>query len=78
MNAKMPELKKAFEAAGFADVKTVLSSGNVVFSARPIAADQAGQMLHVFALDSRPAADFEPRTPAAHPSRADTTHQPAP
>jgi uncharacterized protein (DUF1697 family) len=33
MNAKMPELKKAFEAAGFADVKTVLSSGNVVFSA---------------------------------------------
>lgn len=34
MNAKMPELKKAFEAAGFADVKTVLSSGNVVFSAR--------------------------------------------
>jgi uncharacterized protein (DUF1697 family) len=34
MNAKMPELKKAFEAAGFAEVKTVLSSGNVVFSAR--------------------------------------------
>ena len=34
MNAKMPELKKAFEAAGFEDVKTVLSSGNVVFSTR--------------------------------------------
>ena len=34
MNAKMPELKKAFEATGFTDVKTVLSSGNVVFSAR--------------------------------------------
>ena len=34
MNAKMPELKNAFEAAGFDDVKTVLSSGNVVFSAR--------------------------------------------
>jgi uncharacterized protein (DUF1697 family) len=33
MNAKMPELKRAFEAAGFTDVKTVLSSGNVVFSA---------------------------------------------
>jgi uncharacterized protein (DUF1697 family) len=33
MNAKMPELRKAFEAAGFADVRTVLSSGNVVFSA---------------------------------------------
>jgi uncharacterized protein (DUF1697 family) len=34
MNAKMPELRQAFEAAGFTDVKTVLSSGNVVFSAR--------------------------------------------
>jgi len=33
MNAKMPQLKQAFEAAGFTDVKTVLSSGNVVFSA---------------------------------------------
>lgn len=33
MNAKMPELKHAFETAGFADVRTVLSSGNVVFSA---------------------------------------------
>jgi uncharacterized protein (DUF1697 family) len=33
MNAKMPELKKAFEAAGFTEVKTVLSSGNVVFNA---------------------------------------------
>jgi uncharacterized protein (DUF1697 family) len=34
MNAKMPELKHAFEDAGFADVRTVLSSGNVVFNAR--------------------------------------------
>jgi uncharacterized protein (DUF1697 family) len=34
MNAKMPELKRAFERAGFTDVKTVLSSGNVVFDAR--------------------------------------------
>lgn len=33
MNAKMPELKKAFESAGFTDVKTLLSSGNVTFSA---------------------------------------------
>ncbi len=33
-NAKMPELKRAFEAAGFTEVKTVLSSGNVVFDAR--------------------------------------------
>ena len=34
MNAKMPQLKQAFEAAGFTDVKTVLSSGNVAFTAR--------------------------------------------
>jgi uncharacterized protein (DUF1697 family) len=34
MNCKMPELKKCFEAAGFADVTTLLSSGNVVFGAR--------------------------------------------
>lgn len=33
MNAKMAELKRCFEAAGFTDVKTVLSSGNVVFDA---------------------------------------------
>jgi uncharacterized protein (DUF1697 family) len=33
-NAKMPDLKQAFEAAGFSDVRTILSSGNVVFSAR--------------------------------------------
>jgi uncharacterized protein (DUF1697 family) len=34
MNAKMPALKQCFEAAGFLDVKTVLSSGNVMFGAR--------------------------------------------
>ncbi|MEO8575176.1 MAG: DUF1697 domain-containing protein [Gemmatimonadales bacterium] len=33
MNCKMPELKAAFEAAGFKNVKTLLSSGNVVFDA---------------------------------------------
>lgn len=34
LNAKMPELKRAFERAGFEDVETLLTSGNVVFSAR--------------------------------------------
>lgn len=33
MNAKMPALKDAFEAAGYTGVKTLLSSGNVVFDA---------------------------------------------
>ena len=31
MNAKMPELKACFESAGFTHVRTLLSSGNVVF-----------------------------------------------
>ena len=34
MNAKMPELKAAFESAGFTEVRTLLSSGNVAFTAR--------------------------------------------
>jgi uncharacterized protein (DUF1697 family) len=33
-NCKMPDLKRSFEAAGFTEVRTVLGSGNVVFSAR--------------------------------------------
>ena len=33
MNAKMPDLERAFEAVGFRDVRTVLSSRNVLFSA---------------------------------------------
>lgn len=33
MNLKMPALKASFEGAGFTDVKTLLSSGNVVFTA---------------------------------------------
>jgi uncharacterized protein (DUF1697 family) len=34
MNASMPDLKRSFEAAGFTSVRTLLSSGNVVFDAR--------------------------------------------
>lgn len=33
-NCRMPDLRRALEAAGFTDVKTVISSGNAVFSAR--------------------------------------------
>jgi uncharacterized protein (DUF1697 family) len=32
-NARMPDLKRAFEAAGFTEVKTLLASGNVLFTA---------------------------------------------
>ena len=38
MYTNMADLKRAFEAAGFTDVKTVLASGNVVFTARSAAA----------------------------------------
>jgi uncharacterized protein (DUF1697 family) len=31
-NARMPALKAAFESAGFTEVKTLLASGNVIFS----------------------------------------------
>jgi uncharacterized protein (DUF1697 family) len=37
MNAKMPEVKRCFEECGFTEVKTLLSSGNVVFNARAAA-----------------------------------------
>ena len=39
MNAKMPELKRCFESANFSDVRTLLTSGNVVFTARSASAD---------------------------------------
>ena len=34
MNAKMADLRRCLESAGFTNVKTVLSSGNLVFDAR--------------------------------------------
>jgi uncharacterized protein (DUF1697 family) len=34
MNASMTQLKACFEAAGFTDVRTVLSSGNIAFTAK--------------------------------------------
>ena len=33
-NAKMSDLKRCFESAGFKNVRTILSSGNVAFDAR--------------------------------------------
>jgi uncharacterized protein (DUF1697 family) len=38
-NASMPALKRCFEAAGFANVRTLLASGNVAFDARAASAD---------------------------------------
>lgn len=51
-NAKMPDLKQAFEAAGFSEVRTILSSGNVVFSARA-ASDVALQRKAETAMERR-------------------------
>jgi uncharacterized protein (DUF1697 family) len=57
LNAKMPELKTAFEAAGFTEVKTVLSSGNVVFAA-PRAAESSLQRKAEAAMRERLGHDF--------------------
>ena len=64
MNARMPELKQCFEAAGFSDVRTLLSSGNVVFDARSSSAAalerraekaMQSQLGHAFGTIVRPA-----------------------
>lgn len=68
LNAKMPELKRCFEDAGFANVTTVLSSGNVVFDARAASstalerrceAAMAQQLGRSFATIVRPAAALQ-------------------
>ncbi|RZL39929.1 MAG: DUF1697 domain-containing protein [Rubrivivax sp.] len=41
MNCRMPELQRSLEDAGFTDVKTLLSSGNVAFSVPRAASDAA-------------------------------------
>lgn len=41
MNASMPELKRCFEDAGFTNVRTLLSSGNVAFDVRGRASEAA-------------------------------------
>jgi uncharacterized protein (DUF1697 family) len=57
MNAKMPQLKSAFESVGFTDVKTVLSSGNLVFSA-PRASESSLQRKAEAAMTKRLGHDF--------------------
>jgi len=57
MNATMPALKAAFEAAGFTDVKTVLSSGNVVFSS-PSASESSLQRKAEGAMTTHLGRDF--------------------
>src|SRR5688572_12780287 len=63
-NCKMPELRACFEEAGFDDVRTVLSSGNVAFSTRratwPVLERKAEQAMlaslgHAFRTIIRPA-----------------------
>lgn len=52
VNARMPDLRAAFGAAGFEDVRTALSSGNVLFSARP-AAEAALERKAMAAMEAR-------------------------
>ncbi len=90
MNAKMPELKKAFEAAGFLDVRTVLSSGSVVFggpAAQEAALERKGEAAMEEHLDapsprscgrSRRLRDCWPPTPirasGSSPARNGSSH----
>jgi uncharacterized protein (DUF1697 family) len=37
LNARMPDVKRCFETAGFTDVRTLLSSGNIAFTTRAAA-----------------------------------------
>ena len=75
MNAKMPELKACFEAAGFTEVRTLLSSGNVAFSSRTLAettlmrrAELAMQseLGKAFGIFIRPAAQLQALLDADH------------
>ena len=53
-NASMPALQRCFEAAGFANVRTLLSSGNVVFDARaasPVALERRAEKAMESGLD---------------------------
>ena len=45
MNAKMPELKRCVQRAGFNEVRTVLSSGNVMFTSRAMSEPRLEQRL---------------------------------
>lgn len=67
MNCKMPQLAQTFEAAGFQDVRTLLSSGNVAFNAtgaestirKKADAAMREYMGKTFALFIRPAEDLQ-------------------
>ena len=45
MNLKMADLKRCLESAGFLDVRTLLSSGNVAFTSRSKSADEIERKL---------------------------------
>lgn len=51
MNAKMAEVRRCYEAAGFTNVATVLASGNVVFDSRSASA-QAVQKKAASAMEA--------------------------
>ncbi|MGN6808570.1 MAG: DUF1697 domain-containing protein [Trinickia sp.] len=51
MNAKMPELKRCIENAGFDGVRTLLSSGNVVFTSRATSESRLEQKLEAAMAD---------------------------
>lgn len=61
MNAKMPDLARAFTHAGFSDVATVASSGNVVFRGKgtPAQIEKRVAQASKFLAFIRPIAELE-------------------
>jgi Protein of unknown function (DUF1697) len=56
LNAKMTDLKRCFQSAGLTEVRSVLASGNLVFSSRinsPSVLQQKADPVHVCALRHR-------------------------
>ncbi|HMN82454.1 MAG TPA: DUF1697 domain-containing protein [Burkholderiaceae bacterium] len=85
LNAKMSELKRCFEAAGFDQVKTILSSGNVVFDSASTSTSELEHRIEAAMLEDlgrtfytivRPSAELQallttdPFEPFAFPPRA--------
>lgn len=66
LNCKMADLKKCLEGAGFTDVRTLLSSGNAVFTTRLASEDAVrARIAKAFAKDLGTVFDVHLRTTAA-------------
>lgn len=66
LNAKMPELKRCLERAGFENVKTILSSGNVAFDAATSSVSELEQRIEAAMLRNLPRSFYTIVRPSTH------------